>query len=99
MPLATTLSDATPNAFVTAEGEDKKVADAPDPGALKVTATPATGLFPVSFTVTAKAFAKAVFIAALCGVLPGLAVIVDGAPTVLVSEKMVDNPTEDALTA
>src|SRR2546421_139296 len=50
--------------------------DAPDPGAANVTFTPETGLLPASFTVTASAFARAVLIAADCGVVPAFAVIV-----------------------
>src|SRR5712692_7936849 len=61
--------------------------EAPDPGAVNVTLTPATGLPPLSFTVTAGAFAKAVLITAFCGVVPAFAVIVEGAAAVLVSEK------------
>ena len=61
--------------------------DAPLPGAVNVTFTPDNGLLPASFTVTAKAFAKAVLIAALCGVVPGLAVIVPIALNEFVIEK------------
>ena len=52
---------------------------APEPGGVKVTSTPATGLFPASFTVACKAEANAVLIAALCGV-PPLALMLAGAP-------------------
>ncbi len=57
---------------------------APEPGAVKVTLTPGTGLLPASFTVTATAFVKTVLTEVLCGVVPALAVIVIG---VLVIEK------------
>src|SRR3989440_328220 len=50
--------------------------EAPAPGAVNVTFTPETGLLPASFTVTASAFARAVLIAADCGVVPAFAVIV-----------------------
>jgi len=62
--------------------------DAPDPGAVKVTFTPATGLLPASFTVTANAFAKAVLMVADCGVVPAFAVIVVGVLIVFVREKL-----------
>ncbi len=61
--------------------------DAPDDGAVNVTLVPDTGLFPTSFTVTESAVAKAVLMAAECGVAPAFAVIEDGAPAVLLSEK------------
>src|SRR5271169_822059 len=73
--------------------------DAPDPGAVNVTFTPLTGLFPASFTVTASALAKAVLIVADCGVVPAFAVIVEAAPAVLVSEKFtVVRPVAAAVT-
>src|SRR5271169_6983025 len=73
--------------------------DAPDPGAVNVTFTPLTGLFPASFTVTASALAKAVLIVADCGVVPAFAVIVEAAPAVFVSEKFtVVRPAEAAVT-
>ena len=97
--MAETLRDATPDAFVTVDGEDKNAADAPDPGALNVTVTPDNGLLPASFTVTARAVAKAVLTIAVCGVVPEFGVIVDGAPAVFVSEKLVESPSEIAVTA
>ncbi|HEV1996288.1 MAG TPA: hypothetical protein VGR03_18280, partial [Candidatus Acidoferrum sp.] len=73
--------------------------DDPDPGAVNVTFTPETGLLPASFTVTASALAKAVLIIADCGVVPAFAVIVEGAPTVFVSEKFtVVRPVAAAVT-
>jgi hypothetical protein len=76
-----------------------KVPDDPAPGAVNVTLTFGTGLFPASFTVTASALAKAVLIAADCGVVPAFAVMEDGAPTVFVSEKFtVVTPVAAAVT-
>jgi hypothetical protein len=73
--------------------------DAPDPGAVNVTFTPLTTLPPASFTVTASGFANAVLIVADCGVVPAFAVIVFGAPTVFVSEKLtVVKPVAAAVT-
>jgi hypothetical protein len=64
------------------------VPDAPAPGAANVTFTPGIGLLPASFTVTASALANAVLTVAVCGVVPALAVIEVGAPTVFVSAKL-----------
>jgi hypothetical protein len=76
-----------------------KVPEAPDPGAVNVTFTPLTTLPPASFTVTASGFANAVLIVADCGVVPAFAVIVFGAPTVFVSEKLTDvRPVTAAVT-
>ncbi len=73
--------------------------DAPLPGAVNVTFTPATGLLPASLTVTASALAKAVLIVADCGVVPAFAVIEDAAPRRLVSEKFtVVSPVAAAVT-
>src|SRR5215472_6308295 len=86
-------AEATPDAFVATVIVAVlllKVPDAPDPGAVNVTFTPLTGLPPLSFTVTASALANAVLIVADCGVVPAFAVIVAGAPTVLVTEKFAD---------
>jgi hypothetical protein len=58
---------------------------APDIGAANVTFIPCKGWPPASFTVTAKALAKAVFSAADCGVDPGYAVTLAGAPTACVT--------------
>src|SRR4029077_9284265 len=74
-------ADATPDAFVATVIVAVlllKIPDAPEPGAVNVTFTPDTGLLPASFTVTASALAKAVLIAADCGVVPAFAVIVVG---------------------
>jgi len=72
---------------------------APEPGAVKVTLTPGTGLLLASFTVTPSAVAKAVLIVELCGVVKVLAVIVLGAPGVLVIEKFtVVTPAAAAVT-
>jgi hypothetical protein len=73
--------------------------EAPEPGAVNVTFTPETGLLPASFTVTAKAFGKAVLIFVVCGVVPAFAVIDPGAPTMLVSEKLTAvKPVAEAVT-
>jgi hypothetical protein len=53
--------------------------DAPDPGAVKVTFAPLTGLLKESRTVATSGAANAVLIAALCGV-PLVAVMVAGTP-------------------
>ena len=73
--------------------------DAPLAGDVNVTFIPGRGLLPASFTVTARAFAKAVLTVALCGVVPAFAVIADGAPTVFVSEKFAESALEAAVTA
>ena len=102
MPFAEKGALATPDALVTTVIVAVLLLNTPDatlPGAVNVTFTPDTGLLPASFTVTASAFAKAVLIAALCGVVPGLAIIVDGAPTVFVSEKLAESPPVTAVTA
>jgi hypothetical protein len=73
--------------------------DAPDPGAVNVTFTPGTGLLPISFTVTARAFANAVLIVADCGVVPAFAVMDVGLPTRFVSEKFTEvSPVDEAVT-
>src|SRR6202011_1067519 len=79
MPLAVNGADATPEAFVATVMVVVLLLNrplAPDPGAVKVTLNPATGLFPPSFPVTARAFGKVVLTGVDCGVVPGLAVIV-----------------------
>jgi len=94
-------ADATPDALVATVMVAVlllKVPDAPAPGAVNVTFTPDTGLFPASFTVTASAFAKTVLIATLCGVVPAFAVIADGAPTVFVNEKLTERAPATAVT-
>jgi hypothetical protein len=73
--------------------------DAPEPGAANVTFTPEIGLLLASFTVTARAFGKAVLTVADCGVVPAFAVIDEAAPAVLVSEKFtVVKPVAAAVT-
>ena len=64
------------------------VPEAPELGAVKVTFAPDTGLLPMSFTVTASAFANAMLIVADCGVVPAFAVIEPAPPAVLVSAKL-----------
>jgi hypothetical protein len=66
---------------------------------VNVTFTPETGLLPASFTVTARAFAKAVLTVADCGVVPAFDVIVDAAPVVFVRVKLtVVRPVAAAVT-
>ena len=83
-------ADATPNPFV---GTVivlvllLNVPDAPVEGAVNTTFAPDIGLVPASFTVTARAFAKAVLTVADCGVVPALAVMEATAPVRFVSEK------------
>jgi len=96
-------ADATPDALVATVMVAVlllNIPDAPDPGAVNVTFTPGTGLLPASFTVTASALAKAVLTVADCGVVPAFAVIVEGAPTLFVSEKFagVATPATVAVT-
>ena len=89
---AVNAADTTPDAFVATVIVAVlllKTPEAPEPGAVNVTFTPLTGLLPESFTVTASEFANAVLMAADCGVVPAFAVIVLGAPTVFVSEKLI----------
>ena len=62
---------------------------APLPGAVNVTVTPLTGLFPESVTVACSGAANAVLIAALCGV-PPVAVTLAAAPARLVSVKFAE---------
>src|SRR5260370_5277829 len=74
--------------------------DAPEPGAVNVTFTPLTGLFPASFTVTASALANAVLIVADCGVVPAFAAIVVAPPPDFVCVKAagLSTPVADAAT-
>ena len=53
-----------------------------------MTFTPGTMLPKESFTVTARALARAWVTVADCGVVPALAVMVEAAPGLLVSEKL-----------
>ena len=100
--LAVNGAAAMPEAFVATVivfVELLNTPEAPAPGAVNVTLTPGTGLVPASLTVTARAFAKAVFTVADCGVVPAFAVIVDGAPAVFVSEKLTGvTPVAEAVT-
>ena len=80
-------ADATPDAFVATVIVAVLLLNTPDaplPGAVNVTFTPATGLLPASFTVTASAFANAVLTVADCGVVPAFAVIDVAGDTVTV---------------
>ena len=101
MPFAVKIAEvATPCEFVTAVFTPlAKVPLAPLPGAVNVTVTPLTGLFPASFTVACRGAANAVLIAALCGV-PAVAVMLAAAPVWFASEKFagVATPAADAVT-
>jgi hypothetical protein len=99
---AVNAAEATPEAFVATTIVAVlllNLPEAPDPGAVNVTFTPETGLLPASFTVTARAFAKAVLMVADCGVVPAFAVMEAAAPAVFVSEKFtVVRPVAAAVT-
>ena len=100
--LAVNVADAIPEAFVATVMTLLLLAKrpaVPEPGAVKVTFTPGTGLLPASLTVTARALPNAEFMTADCGVVPAFADIDAAAPTVLVSEKFtVVRPDDDAVT-
>jgi hypothetical protein len=82
-----TAEVATPLALVVAVfTPPANVPLAPDAGGVNVTTTPLTGLFPESVTVATNAAAKALLIAALCGV-PLVAATFAAGPALLVSEK------------
>ena len=102
MLFAVNGADAIPEAFVETvivKALLLKTPEAPLPGAVKVTLTPDKGFLPASLIVTANAFANAVLMTALCGVVPALTVIDVGEPTVLVSEKLtVERPVDAAVT-
>ena len=93
VPFAVNGADATPDTSVATTILLILLAnnpDAPDPGAVNVTFTPETGLFPASRTVTAGVLVKAVLITALCGVVPTLALILEGSPEIFVNEKLTE---------
>ena len=68
---------------------------APLPGAVNVTVTPPTGLFPASRTVACSAVPNAVVIAVLCGV-PAVALTVAGGAAVFVRLKLAGVATPGA---
>src|SRR5713226_3093111 len=81
---------AIPLAFVVAVfTPPANVPLAPLPGAVKVTATPLTGLFPASVTVATKGAPKAVLIAALCPE-PLVTTTLAGAAARFVNEKFAE---------
>jgi hypothetical protein len=81
---------ATPLAFVVAVfTPPANVPLAPLAGAVNVTKTPLTGLFPASVTVATKGAANAVLIVALCGV-PLVAATFAAGPAVFVSAKFTE---------
>jgi hypothetical protein len=97
--LAVNVADvATPLAFVVAVFiPPANVPLAPLAGAVKVTTTPLTGLFPASVAVATNGALNAVLIAALCPE-PLVAVIFAAGPAVLVSEKVAEvAPGTDAV--
>jgi hypothetical protein len=102
VPFAVNGADAMPDAFVAAVIVGVPLLNTPDaplPGAVNVTFTPATGLLPASRTVTAGALAKAVLTVADCGVVPGFAVIDVACGGVFDSEKFTAvSPVADAVT-
>ena len=69
---------------------------APLAGAVNVTVTPATGLFPASRTVACSAVANAVLTTALCGV-PAVAAHTGRRPAVLVNVKLAGVATPGAV--
>src|SRR5438046_150174 len=58
--------------------------DTPDPGAVNVTLIPGTGLLPTSLKVTASAFANALLMIVVCGVVPVFELIDTGGPGTIV---------------
>jgi hypothetical protein len=85
-----TAEVAIPLAFVVAVfTPPAKAPLAPLVGAVNVTSTPLTGLFPASVTVATKTAPKAVLIAALCPE-PLVTATLAGAAARLVSEKFAD---------
>lgn len=73
-----------------------KDALAPVAGAVKVTVTPLSRLFPASLTVTWSAEANGVLTVALCGV-PAVAIMLAGGPGRLVMLKLAGVPTPAAV--
>src|SRR3954470_18782451 len=70
---------ATPDAPVVTVDEAEKVPLAPEPGGVKVTLAPTTGLLKESRTKACSAVVKAVFTVLLCGV-PALVTMEAAAP-------------------
>lgn len=93
------VTDATPDAFVTAVLPAGNVPLAPVGGAVNVTVRPDTGLPLASVTVADSGAVKVVLICAVWGV-PPVAVILAGVICVLVSVNVagVDRPLTDAVT-
>ena len=101
MPLAVkTAAVATPLAFVDAVfTPPANVPLAPLPGAVNVTTTPLTGLFPASVTVATNDDVNAALIVALCPE-PLVTTTFAAGPTKLVREKFagVETPLTEAAT-
>jgi hypothetical protein len=94
-----TAAVAIPEEFVVAVvvvPPPAKVPLDPEEGAVNVTVTAGTGLFPLSFTMAARFVAKAVPAAMLCGV-PALVAMDAGAPTVFVNEKSAGVATPETV--
>jgi hypothetical protein len=89
---------ATPLLLVVAVAVDEplKAPLAPLLGAVNVTLTPLTGLFPESLTVAWSAVANAVLTTVLCGV-PAVAVTLAGEPGLFVRLKLAGAATPDTL--
>ena len=95
-----TAEVATPLAFVVAVfTPPAKVPLAPLVGAVKVTSTPLTGLFPASVTVATNGAVNAVLIGALCPE-PLVTTTLAAGPTLFVSEKFAEvaTPVTEAVT-
>ena len=91
-----TVDVATPLAFVTAVLVVANVPLAPEPGGVKVTVMPETGLPPPSLTVATSGEPNAALMGADCPE-PLVAVIVEGAPEELVSEKFAGVVTPETV--
>jgi hypothetical protein len=94
------VADATPAAFVDTVIVDVlllKLPEAPDPGAVNVTFTPATGLLCASVTVAASGVARAVLRPVDCGVVPAFAVIDMGDPGATINVVDPEMPKDVAL--
>ena len=77
-------------------GEPPKLAVAAEPGAVKVTETPGTGLPRESFTVATRGVENGVLIVELCGV-PPVAAMENGFPGVFVSGKVAGTVASGAV--
>ena len=94
-----TAEVATPLVVAAVFTPPAKVPLAPLPGAVNVTTTPFTGLFPASVTIATNGAPNAVLIGALCPE-PLVTTTFAAGPTLFVSEKLagVATPATDAVT-